>query len=102
MHFFEVIEKSPFELTSGAVSPSLLLSLAKPGAWLLDSWEELLKDGGGRLERSALSQFSVEKNAKEKKIKHRDEELLGKKKICHSLLQLIFSLHGFEYQDIRL
>lgn len=40
-------------------SPSLLLSLAKLGAWLLDSWEELLKDDGGRLASSAPSHSSV-------------------------------------------
>lgn len=39
-------------------SPSLLLSLAKPGAWLLDNCVELLKDDGGRLDTSGLSHTS--------------------------------------------
>lgn len=43
------------------VSPSLLLSLAKPAAWLPESWDELLKDDGGRFDTSALSQTSVHK-----------------------------------------
>lgn len=39
--------------------PSLLLTLAKTGPWLLDSWEELLKDAGGKLNTSGLSHTSV-------------------------------------------
>lgn len=39
--------------------PSLRLSLAKHGAWLLDSWEELRKEGGVRPETSAPSHASV-------------------------------------------
>lgn len=41
--------------------PSLLLSLAKPGPWLLDSWDELLKADGGRWDTSDPSQVSVNK-----------------------------------------
>lgn len=55
-------------------SPSLLLSLAKPGAWLVDSCEELLKDDGGRLETSGLSHTSVTDLKKEQK-KHARLEL---------------------------
>lgn len=46
--------------------PSLRLSLAKLGAWLPDSWEELLKDDGGRLETSAASHTSVDQSQRRK------------------------------------
>lgn len=50
--------------------PSLLLTLAKTGPWLLDSWEELWKDDGGKLDTSGLSHTSVNqsqrKNDKDK------------------------------------
>ena len=35
-------------------SPSLRFSLAKPGPWLPDNCEELLKDDGSRLDTSGL------------------------------------------------
>ena len=40
-------------------SPSLLLTLAKPGPWLLDNCEELLKEDWGRLDTSGPSQLSI-------------------------------------------
>lgn len=47
--------------------PSLLLTLAKTGPWLLDSWEELLKDAGGKLKTSGLSHASVDQTKSRKK-----------------------------------
>ena len=46
--------------------PSLLLSFAKPALWLLDKWEELLKEDGGRLDTSGLSHSSVQPITKHK------------------------------------
>lgn len=46
-------------------SPSLLLSLAKVGAWLLDSCEELLKAQGGRLASSVPSHSPVNNHKQE-------------------------------------
>lgn len=40
-------------------SPSLRFSLAKPGPWLLDSCEELLKDNWGKEEANGASQSSA-------------------------------------------
>jgi len=51
--------------------PSLLFSLAKPALWLLDKWEELLKDEGSRLDNSGLSHNSVNQS-------HNGQELAGK------------------------
>lgn len=47
-------------------SPSLLLTLAKTGPWLLVSWEELLNDDGGRLFTSGLSHTSVDQSQSRK------------------------------------
>lgn len=52
---------------SDSSSPSLLLTLAKTGPWLLDSWEELLNDDGGRLDTSGLSHTSVKKITRQKR-----------------------------------
>ena len=50
-------------------SPSLLLTFAKTGPWLLDSWEELLKEDGGKLDTSGLSHTSVNQSRSKKKKK---------------------------------
>lgn len=55
------------EESFSAVLPSLLMSLAKPAAWLPESCEELLKDDGGRLDTNALSQPSVHQSESRKK-----------------------------------
>lgn len=47
-------------------SPSLLLTLANTGPWLLVSWEELLNDDGGRLATSVLSHASVNQSQSRK------------------------------------
>lgn len=57
-----------FKLNMNDSSPSLLLTLANTGPWLLDSWEELLKDDGGRLATSGLSHTSVNQSHSRKKI----------------------------------
>lgn len=49
-------------------SPSLLLTFAKTGPWLLVSWEELLNDDGGRLATSGLSHTSVNQSKAEKTV----------------------------------
>ncbi len=47
-------------------SPSLLLTLANTGPWLLVSWEELLNDDGGRFATSGLSHASVNQSQSRK------------------------------------
>lgn len=49
-------------------SPSLLLTFAKTGPWLLVSWEELLNDDGGRLATSGLSHTSVDQSQSRKRL----------------------------------
>ncbi len=58
-----------FKLDSGQSNeslPSLLLTLAKTGPWLLVSCEELLNDDGGRLVTSGLSHTSVNQSQSRK------------------------------------
>ena len=45
-----------------ADSPSLRLRLAKPGPWLLDSSEELVKEARGKEEARGASQLSGGEN----------------------------------------
>lgn len=59
MTAFEISKSNGEKKSFNTVSPSLLMSLAKPAAWLPESCEELLKEDGGRLDTSALSQPSV-------------------------------------------
>lgn len=54
-----MVKRLSLTIAMNNYSPSLLLTLAKTGPWLLDSWEELLKDDDGRLDISGLSQTSV-------------------------------------------
>lgn len=51
--------------------PSLLLTLAKTGPWLLVNWEELLNDDGGRLVTSGLSHTSANQLYSRKKERFR-------------------------------
>lgn len=66
MTAFEISKTNRERKSFNTVSPSLLMSLAKPAAWLPESCEELLKEDGGRLDTSALSQPSVHQSQSRK------------------------------------